>query len=217
MIWKLVLIVPQTHIMEKKAVSCSKINAVMESYRAARNLGLAQELSYFRVSGTKKQGRLPKIASITMLISSRLLIGTSPGTLPFFQLPWTSSCRTRHLPDNREAGLAGLQAWTWAWRTRDQLWELERSYSARRRRWRGMVEAMLNGRRVALWKCARGIDCAASNRHRDIHFAEPSIGPWRILPDRVQSTPMIEPIYRGKRWRKTEWLRRSWSRMLARS
>jgi hypothetical protein len=49
MIWKLALVAPQIHIMGEKVISRSKINAVIQACREARNLGLALELSYFRV------------------------------------------------------------------------------------------------------------------------------------------------------------------------
>jgi hypothetical protein len=49
MIWKLALVASQIYIMVEKVVSRSKINAIMQTCREARNLGLALELSYFRV------------------------------------------------------------------------------------------------------------------------------------------------------------------------
>jgi hypothetical protein len=186
MIWKLALVAPQIHIMGEKAASRSKINAVMESCREARNLGLALELSYFQVGGNKRAGSLVKnylnydvdiiwvpdgdLGDTDIFCSSCKHLLVDGGISQLLE-PDRPDCKHEH----RLGGLAiNYENWTEA---------TPREGEGEEGWWRpgSMEEAWLYGSVREVLIVVNGEETAA-NRHRDIVFTEPSIEPWRIIP-----------------------------------
>lgn len=195
MIWKLALVAPQIHILGEKDASRSKINAVMESCREARNLGLSLELSYFQASGNKKARPLAKNylnydADIIWIPD-----GDWPGDIDIF----CSSCEGLLV----ERGLSRIiEEHNWAdWKHEHRLGALAISYEnwneATPREgegedgwWRpGSIETVwLYGNVREVLIVVNGEEVAA-NRHRDIIFAEPSMESWRIIPGQSEANP----------------------------
>jgi len=189
MIWKLALVAPQIHIMGKKAVSRSKINSVMESCKEARDLGLALELSYFRVRAIASNDESPLGKNYLNYDADVIWVpdGDLPGNIDIF----CSSCKRLLVergmslllePDwqdckheHRLGGLAiGYENWTEATPREgegEEGWWIPGSAE----------EAWLYGSVREVLIVVNGEE-AAANRHRDIVFAEPSIEPWRIIP-----------------------------------
>jgi hypothetical protein len=188
MIWKLALVAPQIHIMGEKAFSRSKINAVMESCREARNLGLTLGLSYFRVGGNKKAR---PIAKNYLNYDADIIWTTDDEGLPYIDV-FCSSCESllieeglslitekRDWPDcKHEHRLGGLAISYKNWKEAtpregegEEGWWIPGS----------MEHAWLYGsvREVLI---VVNSEEATANRHRDIVFAEPSIEPGRIIP-----------------------------------
>jgi hypothetical protein len=195
MIWKLALVAPQIHIMGKKAASRSKINAVMESCREARNLGLSLELFYFQVGGNKKARPLAKNylnydADIIWIPD-----GDWPGDIDIF-----CSCCKSLLVEQGLSRIIEQQNWPDC-EHEHRLGALALSYEnwneATPREGEGEEGWWKPGSMETVWLYGNVREVlivvngkeAAANRHRDVVFAEPSMESWRIIPGQSAVNP----------------------------
>jgi len=183
LIWKLALVAPQIHITRKKVVSRSKINAVMQACREARNLGLELELSYFRVRAIASNDVSPLGKNYLNYDIDVIWVPDDdfPGNIDIFcssferliiELGISLIRDTWNRPDCKDEHWLGGLAISYAnWNE-----AVPREGEGEEGWWRpGLMEAAwLYGNIREVLIVVNGGE-AAANRHRDIVFAEPVI------------------------------------------